>query len=182
MAARRSSPTSRHCGRTVIRARAEDDVRGGYANAADKLVSSWSLDRAEQVARAFTCYFHLVNLAEERYRARRAPRGGLRCDRGRPEGLTAALGAVRAELGDEGLDELLATLRVHPVFTAHPTEARRRAVTSALRRVGDQLERLADPRAVGWQPQPEIRTATARGGRRPLAHRPAAQPGAATAR
>ena len=47
------------------------------------------------------------------------------------------------------LDEQLAALRVHPVFTAHPTEARRRAVTSALRRVGDQLEVLADPRVVG---------------------------------
>src|SRR6516164_6372250 len=29
------------------------------------LVASWDLDRAEQVARAFTVYFHLVNLAEE---------------------------------------------------------------------------------------------------------------------
>ena len=47
-------------------------------------------------------------------------------------------------------------LRVHPVFTAHPTEARRRAVTSALRRVGDQLERLAAPGAAE-APQLEIR-------------------------
>ena len=74
----------------------------------------------------------------------------------RRKALTAALGAVRTELGDEGLDELLATLRVHPVFTAHPTEARRRAVTSVLRRVGEQLERLADPR-VSEAPQPETR-------------------------
>jgi len=28
------------------------------------LVASWPLDRAELVARAFTVYFHLVNLAE----------------------------------------------------------------------------------------------------------------------
>ena len=75
---------------------------------------------------------------------------------GTPEGLTAALGAVRTELGDEGLDGLLATLRVHPVFTAHPTEARRRAVTSVLRRVGEQLDRLADPR-VSEAPQVETR-------------------------
>ena len=59
-----------HLRRTVIRARTEGDLRGGDVEAADALVSSWSLDRAEQVARAFTCYFHLVNLAEERYRAR----------------------------------------------------------------------------------------------------------------
>jgi phosphoenolpyruvate carboxylase len=128
---------------TVIRARAEDDVRGGVAETADTLVASWSLDRAEQVARAFTCYFHLVNLAEERYRARalREVEMGVT---GPAEALSAALATAREELGDEGLDALLASLRVHPVFTAHPTEARRRAVTSALRRVGDQLERLAE--------------------------------------
>jgi phosphoenolpyruvate carboxylase len=132
--------------RTVIRARAEDDVRTGYADAADTLVASWSLDRAEQVARAFTCYFHLVNLAEERYRAR-ALREADSGAAGPAEAVTTALAAVRAELGDDGLEMLLASLRIHPVFTAHPTEARRRAVTSALRRVGDQLERLAELRS-----------------------------------
>jgi phosphoenolpyruvate carboxylase len=141
--------------RTVISARVEDDMRGGYADAADKLVSSWSLDRAEQVAQAFTCYFHLVNLAEERYRARTLREADYGAT-GTPQGLTAALGAARAELGDEGLEALLATLRVHPVFTAHPTEARRRAVTSVLRRVGEQLDRLADPRA-SEAPQAETR-------------------------
>jgi phosphoenolpyruvate carboxylase len=141
--------------RTVIRGRAEDGTRGGLADSADKLVSSWSLDRAEQVARAFACYFHLVNLAEERYRAR-ALREADYGTSGPAEALTAALAAVRTELGDGELDEQLASLRVHPVFTAHPTEARRRAVTSALQRVGRQLEVLADPRALAAA-QPETR-------------------------
>jgi phosphoenolpyruvate carboxylase len=141
--------------RTVIQARAEAATRGGYANSADALVSSWSLDRAEQVARAFACYFHLVNLAEERYRAR-ALREADYGAAGPVEALATALATVRAELGDAGLDEQLAALRVHPVFTAHPTEARRRAVTSAIRRVGDQLERLAVP-GVAEAPQLEIR-------------------------
>src|SRR5580700_7056522 len=122
--------------RTVIRARTEGDLRGGHAKAADTLVSSWSLDRAELVARAFTCYFHLVNLAEERYRAR-ALRGSDQGADGPPEALAGALAAVRREMGAEGLSELLEGLRVSPVFTAHPTEARRRAVTSAVRRIGE---------------------------------------------
>src|SRR5579862_9389979 len=50
--------------RTVIRARVDSAARDGHANSADALVASWSWVRAEQVARAFTCYFHLVNLAE----------------------------------------------------------------------------------------------------------------------
>src|ERR1700682_5303020 len=44
--------------RSVIRAR--DD--GSYERNAERLVASWSLPRAEAVARAFTCYFHLANL------------------------------------------------------------------------------------------------------------------------
>jgi phosphoenolpyruvate carboxylase len=141
--------------RTVINARAEDGTRGGLAGAADELVSSWSLDRAEQVARAFACYFHLVNLAEERYRARALREADYGAS-GPAEALAAALAAVRTELGDTGLEQQLATLRVHPVFTAHPTEARRRAVTSALQRVGRQLELLADPGVVATA-HPETR-------------------------
>jgi phosphoenolpyruvate carboxylase len=132
--------------RTVIRARTEEDLRGGHAEAADTLVSSWSLDRAELVARAFTCYFHLVNLAEERYRAR-ALRVSDQGAEGPPEALAGALAAVRGEMGEEALSELLEALRVSPVFTAHPTEARRRAVTSAVRRIGEQLDRYGDPSA-----------------------------------
>ncbi len=141
--------------RTVIQARSGAATRGGYANTADALVSSWSLDRAEQVARAFACYFHLVNLAEERYRARALREADFGAG-GPAETLATALATVRSELGDSGLDQQLSALRVHPVFTAHPTEARRRAVTSALRRVGDQLERLAAP-GVAEAPQLEIR-------------------------
>ena len=65
---------------------------------ADALVSSWSLDHAEQVARAFACYFHLVNLAEERYRARVLREADFGAS-GPAEALATALAAVRAELG-----------------------------------------------------------------------------------
>src|ERR1700735_1844712 len=34
------------------------------------MVAAWPLERAEAVARAFTCYFHLANLAEEQQRIR----------------------------------------------------------------------------------------------------------------
>ena len=125
----------------VIRAR--DD--GRYERDAEKLVSSWPLERAEMVARAFTCYFHLANLAEEHHRAR-VIRERDRGPRPLPESLAATVAELRPRLGRKRFDALVSRLVVHPVFTAHPTEARRRAVVTAIRRVGDQMEKLDDPR------------------------------------
>ena len=56
----------------VIDARREGGWAPGCGDPAGdeivKLVGSWSLETAEQVARAFTVYFHLANLAEEHQR------------------------------------------------------------------------------------------------------------------
>jgi phosphoenolpyruvate carboxylase len=130
--------------RLVIRAR--DD--GRFERDAERLVASWSLDRAELVARAFTCYFHLANLAEEHHRAR-VIRERDQGPEPLPESLVATIADLRPKLGRKRLAALIFNLEVHPVFTAHPTEARRRAVVTAIRRIGDQLERLDDPRVSG---------------------------------
>ncbi|MHB1499638.1 MAG: phosphoenolpyruvate carboxylase [Candidatus Dormibacteria bacterium] len=102
------------------------------------LVASLDLDRAERVAQAFTVYFQLVNLAEERHRARSLRE---RADQMVPESLAACVAAVRAAVGDGALADLLSRLEVRPVLTAHPTEARRRAVVEALRRISELMER-----------------------------------------
>ncbi|MGH3164348.1 MAG: phosphoenolpyruvate carboxylase, partial [Trebonia sp.] len=109
------------------------------------LVSSWSHERAEQVARAFTVYFHLVNLAEEQQRVRtlQTQDSG---DRPRRESLADAVTRIAAEQGQDQVSELIDGLRVHPVFTAHPTEARRRAVVASLRRVSGLLAEFGDYR------------------------------------
>ncbi|MGI5118943.1 phosphoenolpyruvate carboxylase [Marinactinospora thermotolerans] len=106
-----------------------------------ELVASWPLERAKQVARAFTVYFHLANLAEEHHRIRALRE---RDDAANPprESLAAAVRHIREEAGEERLREFVEGMEFHPVLTAHPTEARRRAVSTAILRVGDQLERL----------------------------------------
>src|SRR5215469_1462179 len=134
--------------RAVIEARRVPD-RGPAAGAAGDeiaaLVASWSSGRAEQVARAFTVYFHLVNLAEEQQRVRtlRERDAG---DRPPRESLADAVARITAEQGPSHVHDLIAGLRVHPVFTAHPTEARRRAVVESLRRVAALLTVLEDAR------------------------------------
>jgi phosphoenolpyruvate carboxylase len=134
--------------RAVIAARRAERGRGrpGSGDEIAALVASWSLERAEQVARAFTVYFHLANLAEEHQRIRilrERDRGGEPVR----ESLAAAVAAIDREAGRAHLLELLGSLRVHLVLTAHPTEARRRAVVAALRRVGELLRAADDPRA-----------------------------------
>jgi phosphoenolpyruvate carboxylase len=108
------------------------------------LVASWPLARAEAVARAFTVYFHLANLAEEHQRIRTLRE---RDDGTGPvrESLAAAMASLRETLSADQRAALLSRLEVNPVLTAHPTEARRRAVTEALRRIGAQLDRMDNP-------------------------------------
>ena len=118
---------------------------GGSPDDIAALVASWPLDRAEQVASAFTVYFHLANLAEEHQRIRAlherdVPGHPL------PESLEATVRQIRREEGADRMEKLLAGLRVHPVFTAHPTEARRRAVVASLRRISVLMDALDDPR------------------------------------
>src|ERR1700761_8123379 len=133
----------------VIAARSAADRGSAQAAAAGDeimaLVSAWSWERAELVARAFTVYFHLANLAEEEQRVR-ALRQRDSGDRPPRESLADAVNRLTAEGGAEYLNQLLAGLRGHPVFTAHPTEARRRAVVASLRRINGLLNSIDDQR------------------------------------
>jgi phosphoenolpyruvate carboxylase len=122
-------------------------VRAGRAadDEIAQLVARWPLQRAELVARAFTVYFHLVNLAEELQRIRTLRE---RDADGTPvrESLAAAVAEISRSEGPQRLRELICRLEIHPVFTAHPTEARRRAIVTALQRITGLLWDLDDER------------------------------------
>jgi phosphoenolpyruvate carboxylase len=137
--------------RACIALRAADGHRREARARVVELVASFDLDRAELLARAFTVYFQLVNLAEEQHRVRtlRERRLAARTVR---ESFAAAVQEVTEAAGEDGLAGLLDRLEVTPVLTAHPTEARRRAVVDALRRVAVELSRLDAPRLPGDDP------------------------------
>ncbi len=120
-----------------------------------EMVLAWPLERAETVAHAFTVYFHLANLAEEHQRIRTL-RERDTGDRPVRESLAQAVATIRAQHGSGRVAGLVTDLRVHPVLTAHPTEARRRAVTESLRRVGALLTSLDDGR-LGASEHAEVR-------------------------
>src|SRR5881409_2774484 len=109
-----------------LRRAARDARRGGDRDEPRRIVDSLSLERAEEVARAFAVLFHLVNLAEERHRVRVLRSRDLADAPPTEDSLAAAASAMAG--GD--VADLLDDLEVHPVLTAHPTEARRRAVVT----------------------------------------------------
>ena len=104
---------------------------------ATRIVDDFSVQRADEVARAFTAYFHLVNLAEEHQRVRVLRQRG--DDPSSTDTVAGAFAQLSAEVGEDEARRRLGALRFHPVFTAHPTEARRRAVSSSIRRLAELL-------------------------------------------
>ncbi len=125
----------------------QDDSPEAFARAIE-IAESFSVERADEVARAFTVYFHLVNLAEEFQRVR-AVRDG-QPEKG-VDTIPGAFARLAEELGDDAARARPANPRSHPVFTAHPPEARRRAVAPRIRRLAALLDERtvagADPAA-----------------------------------
>lgn len=99
------------------------------ATDADRSLLDWAERRSTAeligVVRAFTIYFHVINVAEQHHRVRRLYERE-RSDAPLPESIGAAVALLRERgVSQERLTTLLPLLRVRPVFTAHPSEARR---------------------------------------------------------
>ena len=100
--------------------------------------------QAAEIARAFSAYFSLVNMAERVHRIRRR-RSYLSSDVPQPGSLEDVVQRLAADgLPIERLRDLLEHTLVEPVFTAHPTEAIRRTILAKEQRVAriliDRLE------------------------------------------
>lgn len=102
------------------------------------------LDTAEAVdlIKAFSIYFALVNLAEQMQRIWvLRDRAHARPHTLRSESIAAAIAGLHEEgTSAEALDEWLEHARLKLIFTAHPTEARRRTTLQKQRRIADALD------------------------------------------
>ena len=105
-----------------------------------------TVPQAEILVRAFSLYFQLANVAEEKQRVRRLRQRGRSAPHGvLPESIAAALTDLGRDRSSAArLPELLDELSVGLVLTAHPTEARRRTLLVALRRFYRLLDGLDD--------------------------------------
>ncbi len=99
---------------------------------------------AYHLARAFSFYFELINLAETNHRKRR--RLSAQLDPAAAPQRGSLRGTLRA-MREAGLDRsaallLLSQVCITAVFTAHPTEVARRSVMFKRRRISDLLEQI----------------------------------------
>jgi phosphoenolpyruvate carboxylase len=108
-------------------------------------------DIQNEVIRAFSMYFSLLNIAEEStnlHQRRRQAEKNKHFWRGSFH--DTLLNLQRSGVGIVELQVLLNDLRYMPVMTAHPTEAKRRAVRGALRNFFLSFDKLDDPRVKGY--------------------------------
>ena len=105
-------------------------------------VNRLPIRRSAEVAHAFSLFFHLVNLCEERQRVRRL-REYDREDTGAPMSLRHTFGELRRHrVPLKAIRQLLDSMRITPVLTAHPTEAKRRSIFNHVLRIGRTLDAL----------------------------------------
>ncbi len=117
-----------------ISLRKTDDIRKRQRLAA--LVESLDPGSLAHVVRSFSIYFSLVNIAEEAFQHKQRRR---EVSRNGPLWV-GSFDTTMREFYQEGITAdqvqcLLDHLAYIPVFTAHPTEAKRRTVLEALRRI-----------------------------------------------
>ncbi|BAW80929.1 phosphoenolpyruvate carboxylase [Candidatus Nitrosoglobus terrae] len=122
-------------------------LRKGYINLRKKdnagkriqlrrLINTLDVETLTEVARAFSIYFSLANIAEEAYQYRQRQR---RVNAGGPL-WRGSFEETLQEIRDSGIhpdqfQTLLNRLAYIPVITAHPTEAKRRTVMDHLRKI-----------------------------------------------
>jgi phosphoenolpyruvate carboxylase len=109
-----------------------------------RLIAGLPTDRLIEVVRSLGLFFDLANLAEDRHRIRvlrqRAARGVVK----------GSVASTIRTLRDDGADPqriatLVEALDIELVFTAHPTEAKRKTARRIIARLRSNLGRLDEP-------------------------------------
>lgn len=127
-------------------------LRTDFSHEAQEALLEWiaqlDVERDEELVRAFTTFFYLINLAEEHHRLRSLrERETESASAHRPESVAAAVRTMRENgFPPEKMQALLDHLMVQLVLTAHPTESRRHTIIEQLHSLSDFLYSLDDPR------------------------------------
>ena len=115
--------------------------------AADKVAEmSGDLSLTADIVKAFSTYFQLVNLAEEHQRIQilqQRENESFLNQEPMDESVMAAVQTLKREgFSAEQVREMLGQMLIMPVFTAHPTESRRRTIRQILEHTAAAMREL----------------------------------------
>ncbi|QKS72432.1 phosphoenolpyruvate carboxylase [Paenalkalicoccus suaedae] len=101
----------------------------------------------QNVIRAFSIYFHLVNIAEQNHRIRRSKEYRLHKDElVQSNSIESAIHTLKDDNhSEEVIQQILDDLSIELIMTAHPTEATKRTVLEIQKRISTILQKLDNP-------------------------------------
>ncbi|MFC5714106.1 phosphoenolpyruvate carboxylase [Thalassorhabdus alkalitolerans] len=110
-------------------------------------ISSLEPPMRQHVIRAFSTYFHLVNIAEQNHRIRRRRQYQLEDnDVSQPFSLEGAVKSLKEnKITESVIQDVLNDLSLELVITAHPTEATKRTVLEIQKRISTILQQFDNP-------------------------------------
>ncbi len=121
----------------------ENETPSGWIKKLKKIILALNLEEAYQVARAFTIYFQLVNIAEEMQRVRRIRDYEKDLSRFQEMSVRKLFHDLHdRRVKESEISRLLAQMEIELVLTAHPTEAKRRTILDHLLRISRALAEL----------------------------------------
>ena len=110
------------------------------------LVENLDPDTALQVIRSFSTYFQMVNTAEKVHRIRRRREYLREVGLFQPGGFEDTLVKLKANgMSVDELQDLVDSMSIEPVFTAHPTEPTRRTILRKEQKIVRYLVDLLNP-------------------------------------
>lgn len=126
-----------------------------------QMIEQLDSNTLEQVIHAFSLYFNLVSVVEETQQHKERRRQANNEDILWEGSFNKTLKEFQEQnISAEQFQELLNQLCYMPVFTAHPTQAKRRTSLECLRRIFITIKELDDPRLGQYQKKSLIRTLT----------------------
>ncbi len=100
----------------------------------------------QNVIRAFSIYFHLINIAEQNHRIRRRKQYKLEEQKAQPFSIENAVAKVKDyKMPNAALQDVINDLSIELIITAHPTEATKRTVLEIQKRISTILQKLNSP-------------------------------------
>lgn len=110
-------------------------------------ISNLTTPMRKQVIRAFSMYFHLINIAEQNHRIRRRRQYHLDDENiFQPNSIESAILSLKDNhISEEMILEVLDNMSLELVITAHPTEATKRSILEIQQRIAEILKELDHP-------------------------------------